>query len=53
MSDMTEQERKRRLAESLRRGERVMVSSSGRVETPEEAMESQESRISVPQGKMA
>lgn len=50
---MTEQERKRRLAESLRRGERVMVSSSGRVETLEEATESSESTIRVPQGKMA
>ena len=53
MSDMTEQERKKRLAESLRRGERVMVSSSGQVETPEEATESLESTISVPQAKMA
>lgn len=53
MSDMTEQERKKRLAESLRCGERVMVSSSGQVETPEEATESLESTISVPQAKMA
>ena len=53
MSDMTEQERKKRLAESLRRGERVMVSSSGQVETPEEATERLESTISVPQAKMA
>lgn len=53
MSTMTEQERKKRLAESLLRGERTVVNSSGRVETVEEARENDEPTISVPQGKMA
>lgn len=53
MSDMTEQERKKRLAESLLRGERTVVNSSGRVETAEEARENSEQTITVPQGKMA
>lgn len=53
MSELTEQERKKRLAESLLRGERVVVNSSGNVETMEEARKNEDTIISVPQGKMA
>ena len=53
MSELSEQERKKRLAESLLRGERTVVNSNGRVETMEEARTDAAPTISVPQGKMA
>lgn len=53
MGELSEQERKKRLAESLLRGERTVVNSSGRIETTEEAREDSSPTISVPQGKMA
>lgn len=53
MNEMTEKERKKRLADSLMRGERVFVDSTGRVETENEANERDEQTIRVPQGKMA
>lgn len=53
MNEMTEQERKKMLAESLLRGERTVVNSSGHVETTEEASRNSDQTITVPQGKMA
>lgn len=52
-NNLSEQERKRRLAESLLKGERVVVNSSGTVETTEEARENDDQFIGVPQAKMA
>lgn len=52
-TQMDEQERKKRLAESLLRGERTVVNSSGRVELPGEMQNSSEPVISVPSGKLA
>lgn len=48
-----EQERKKRLAESLLRGEKTVVNSSGQVELPGETRNSSEPVIAVPSGKLA
>lgn len=53
MSDMTAQERKKKLAESLLRGEKTVVNSRGCVESAEEARDDERPTISIPQGKMA
>lgn len=53
MDNVTEQERKKRLAESLLRGERVVVNSGGQIETVEEARNRGDSIINVPEAKLA
>ncbi len=52
-TQMDEQERKKRLAESLLRGERTVVNSSGQVGLPEETKNNSEPVIAVPSGKLA
>ena len=53
MNDTMERDRKRKLADKLLRGERVVVNSSGRVETVEEAKRDGEPTMTVPEGVMA
>lgn len=53
MANLTAEERKRRLAERLKNGEKVIVNSSGKVETPQEAAFETQPTMEPPEGKMA
>lgn len=53
MSNEAELERRRKLAESLMKGEVVKVNPAGAVESEEEAQDKGEQTLNVPQGKMA